>query len=154
MKTQLAIAALLYSLAAAVDLSEDDLLEESPEILGTSTQIVPDNDDLLDSDDLLEDDDSLGDDDSLDDDDLFDDYDLFDDDELFDSWESAEMSYTSMAPTKYIHAKTRCNKKKLKKANLCDDCNKSPKTGTCSWSYPKGDKKKFRSKDAACRCNP
>ena len=62
MKTQIAIAALLYSLASAVDLLEDDFLDNDD---------FPDNDDFLDNDDQL------------------DDYDLFDADELSDEENSA-----------------------------------------------------------------
>ena len=60
MKTQLALAVLLYSLTSAVELDDDNLL---------------DNDDLLEDDDML-------DFDLLDDDDLFDDYELSDDETL------------------------------------------------------------------------
>ena len=74
MKTQIAIAALLYSLASAVDLLEDDFLDNDD---------YPDNDDFLDNDDYPDNDDFLDNDDQLDD------YDLFDADELSDEENSA-----------------------------------------------------------------
>ena len=38
--------------------------------------------------------------------------------------------------------------------NFCDECNSSTTNGTCAWSWPKSDTRKWRSENAACRCNP
>lgn len=52
---------------------------------------------------------------------------------------------TSMSPSMYNYSKKRCNTRKLKRADMCDDCSKDEETGTCSWSWPTDDPDKAKS---------
>jgi len=66
--------------------------------------------------------------------------------------EDADYGYT----VDYKFSRKRCGNKYLRRAgkNQCGGCDSNPSTGTCSLSWQVDDARKWKSPDAACRCNP